>query len=711
MKTIFPDILAKHEDAGGLPLTVHLEHVAKIAEKIAVQYGMPADIAGKGAVLHDIGKVSPLFQQTMRHGFIRPPDYIFRHEIASLFFLSMVDDDEKGPVTEMIAAHHKSICKDVGGLGLLDLDEDEDAFGLHSAQFERWVPSALEILEKFGFNVHPLTLEEARSNYDYAVSYCENLRHGCSMWKGLLMAADQMASALEPFDSNVLDKLFIIPDLSFYDRENELYPLSMRDADDSREHTMVTAPTGAGKTDFLMRRCRGRVFYILPYQASINAMYDRFRKDLENTGARICLQHASSDIKVQDHSLEERILQRHVGASIKVLTPHQIASAVFGVKGYEALLLDMKGCDVVLDEIHTYSNIIQAIVLRIVEILVRFGCRIHVGTATMPQFLYDKIFDLLGGHACVYEVKLTDDVLRSFNRHVIHKISGFEDARAILRSSVSRHEKILVVCNQVKRAQELYKYLAEQYPAIPKMIIHSHFKRMDRQRLETELKETFNVSDDACIVVSTQVVEVSLDISFDVMITECAPIESMIQRFGRINRKRTLETIGKFRPVYVMAPFHGKDALPYDHDILCRSYDVLPDNAVLEEAEIQNMLDRVYPEGRFTNIDYAGAVYANGRWVIRELRHNSRSALLDALEIESVTCITRSDEEEYEACTHSRRSALEIPVSFRSVAYLGLRMKNCGSCPYVIPDKAYDNDMGLSVDSLKAENNRTYDFL
>ena len=711
MKVFFPDILAKHEDAGGLSLSAHLEHVAMIAEKIAVHYGMPADIARKGAVLHDIGKVSPLFQQTMRRGFIRPPDYIFRHEIASLFFLSMVEDDEKGPVTEMVVAHHKSIYKDVRGLGLLDLDEYEDAFGIHSAQFERWAPAALEILKKFGFNVHRIAIEEARSNYDYAVSYCENLGHGCSMWKGLLMAADQMASALEPFDSNVLDKLFIIPDLSFYDRASDLYPLSKTDACDSRVHTMVTAPTGAGKTDFLMRRCRGRVFYILPYQASINAMYDRFKKDLENTDAQIYLQHASSNIKVQDNSLEERILQRHAGASIKVLTPHQIASAVFGVKGYEALLLDLKGCDIVLDEIHTYSSTIQAIVLRIVEILVRFGCRIHVGTATMPQFLYDRIFELLGGRACVYEVKLSDDVLRSFNRHVIHKISGFEDAREIIKSSVCRHEKILIVCNQVRRAQDLYKYLAGQYPAIPKMIIHSHFKRMDRQRLETELKETFNVSEDACIVVSTQVVEVSLDISFDVMITECAPIESMIQRFGRINRKRTLETIGKFKPVYVMAPLKGKDALPYDHDILDRSYNVLPNNAVLDETEIQNMLDSVYPEGCFANIDYSGAVYADGRWIITELRHNPKSALLEALEIESVTCITQSDEAEYAVCSHSRRSSLEIPVSFRSIAYLGLRMKNCGTCPYVIPDEAYDDEMGLSFDSLKAENNRTYDFL
>ena len=60
-----------------------------------------------------------------------------------------------------------------------------------------------------------------------------------------------------------------------------------------------------------------------------------------------------------------------------VLTPHQMMSIGFGTKGYEAMALDLKGCDVILDEIHTYSDMTQAIVLRIIEILVSLDCRIH----------------------------------------------------------------------------------------------------------------------------------------------------------------------------------------------------------------------------------------------------------------------------------------------------------------------------------------------
>lgn len=705
-------ILAKHEDSGALPLIVHLDNVARIAERIAVNYGMDAGIARKGAVLHDIGKVSPLFQQTLRHGYVRMPGFIFRHEIASLFFLSLLNDTEKDIVVDMITAHHKSVYKDVRSMGLLDLDGNEDSFAMHSEGLEEWAPVAVEILAGFGFPTSYISLEVARSNYQYAVARCENHKRGCSLWKGLLMASDQMASALPCVDDEVLSKLFIKPDLSFYKRENPLYPLSLMSADDRRTHTLVTAPTGAGKTDFLMRRCKGRVFYTLPYQASINAMYDRFKKDLGNTEAQIYLLHAASNLKVRDGKVEERIMQHHAGASIKVLTPHQMASIVFGVKGYEAMMLDLKGCDVILDEIHTYTSTMQGIVLRIIEILKTAGCRIHIGTATMPTVLYNRILDILGGPANVYEARLPDEQLDSFDRHIIHKISRMEDACTILDTSIKNRQKILIVCNQVRRAQSLYLSLKELYPDIPMMLIHSHYKRKDRQNLEISLKETYNrYEDKACIVVSTQVVEVSLDISFDVMITECAPIDALIQRFGRINRKRTFDTVGKLKPIYVESPYAGNDALPYDSHVLLRSFEVLPDDGIMKETEVQSMLDKVYPEVCVQSIDYSGAVFVRGQWMIKELRHNSKSALLDVLDINTATCILQSEEEQYNKNESCARNEIEIPVSYRSVAFLGLRVSKYGTCPYVIPDNAYDGELGLLPDMLKGESNKTYDFL
>lgn len=614
----------------------------------------------------------------------------------------------------MIAAHHKSAKGDIRELGIIDLDETTRSFDIHSKGFDQWNQTALDILSDHGLSTHSISLEEAEDNYLYAVDYCVNKGHGCSVWRGLLMAADHMASALETRDVLPLDKLFIKPDLSFYNRQNHLYPLSEITADDRRKHTLVTAPTGAGKTDFLFRRCRGRVFYTLPYQASINAMYDRIKGDLNNTNAQVYLLHAASNLKVKDGTTEERIMQRHVGASVKIMTPHQMASVVFGIKGYEAMALDLRGCDVILDEIHTYSDTIQAIVLRIIEILVTLDCRVHVGTATMPTVLYEKILKLLGGKDYVYEVKLGKDSLQTFNRHIVFKLNNIGKIYSIVSEAVRKQQKILVVCNQVIRAQTLYNDLSELYPRIDKMLIHSRFKRADRAKLENTLKDKFNqMNSKSCIVVSTQVVEVSLDISFDMLITECAPIDSLVQRFGRINRKRSADTMGHWKPVYVIAPPKDKnDALPYSLEILNRTYNVLPnDGEVMKETEIQSMMDKVYPEICFENIDFSGAIFTDGKWQIKELCHHPKSALLETLDINAAVCIVESDKETYINGNPMEKTEMEIPVSYHLIAHRRLEQIDIGMRPFIIPDKAYDCEKGLIVEYATPEFYKSFEIL
>ncbi|MEE1120251.1 MAG: CRISPR-associated helicase Cas3' [Prevotella sp.] len=707
----FDHILAKHEDTGGMPLTTHLKCVADASIVIAHHLGLDEGLARKGAILHDIGKVSPLFQRTLKHGYTHQPGFVFRHEISSLLFISLFPIEERLALIDMIVAHHKSASKDINEKGILDLDDNMDCFARHSSGFDEWGPIAIGILNEFGIATHPISLEEAKENYEFTIEYCTGKKLNYSKWKGLLMASDHYASALEYKAESSLDRLFLKPNLGFYNRMHHLYPLSLINADDKRTHTLVTAPTGAGKTDFLLRRCKGRVFYTLPYQASINAMYDRIKNDLKETNAQVHLLHAASELKVRDKGVEERILQHHLGASVKILTPHQMASIVFGIKGYEAMLLDLEGCDVILDEIHTYSSETQAIVLKIIEILKHIGCSIHIGTATMPTTLYNKILELLGGTSEVYQVSLPNSILSSFNRHIIHKVIDFDSCKELIDHAVTDNKKVLIVCNQVKRAQMLYDSIGELYPDADKMLIHSRFKRSDRAHLEQSLKDNFNTSSKGCIVVSTQVVEVSLDISFDAMITECAPIDAMIQRFGRINRKRTDETIGIYKDIYVIQPSKEKnEALPYDIDILQKSFDVLPNDDLLEEISLQTMIDTVYPDTKFMNLDYSGVIFIDGKWIIKELCHYAKSALLEVLDINSAVCIQESDKEDY-LHTRENRMMLEIPVSYKSIAYRKLQQIDVGSRPFIIPDKAYDSEKGLLLELARPEMFTQYEFL
>ena len=134
----FDYILAKHEDDGAMPLTEHLKNVAETAVVFARYAGFDTDTAYKGAILHDIGKVSPVFQKTLKHGYNQQPGFVFRHEIASLFFISLLPENQRPAIIDMIVAHHKSIYKDVRDKGLLDLDENMDSFARHSEKFEEW---------------------------------------------------------------------------------------------------------------------------------------------------------------------------------------------------------------------------------------------------------------------------------------------------------------------------------------------------------------------------------------------------------------------------------------------------------------------------------------------------------------------------------------------------------------------------------------------
>lgn len=177
---IHQEILAKSEQNGRICLYQHLKNVADIARVVANHQCLDEEIAVEGALLHDIGKTSPLFQQSIASPDSKRPGAVFRHEIASLFFISLVKAEHRNAVIDMVVAHHKSMYKDVRELGILDLDDNMDCFGEHSRGFEDWSHIALEILESLGMKTHVVSLEEAEENYGYVIDYCENKSKGCS---------------------------------------------------------------------------------------------------------------------------------------------------------------------------------------------------------------------------------------------------------------------------------------------------------------------------------------------------------------------------------------------------------------------------------------------------------------------------------------------------------------------------------------------------
>lgn len=733
-------LYAKSPERGGLTLAQHTAHVVACAERFAEAWGLDRTLARAGAVLHDLGKGHPAAQAMLlettklrdrkayrdllsdapwREAVDRelrlradPCAAPHRHEISSLGFLPLFPEADWPALVEMVVAHHKSVVGDASKRGFLDLAAPEGLSHLdpvrdrHLADWDLWAPAAVDVAAEFGVERRRITGAEAGAAFERAFEIVQALPKRWSPWRGLLMSADHFGSAYADEAAERAAELFSDPQAAeVYGPAGQYapsgaYPLSLRDAEaaDPRPHTLVVAPTGAGKTNFLFRRCCGRVFYTLPFQASINAMADRVRVDLGD-GVDVRRLHAASGVAgPDDRDGEEDVrLQRLPGAAVKVLTPHQLAAIVFGTAGHEAVALDLRGQDVILDEVHTYGPLALSMVERLVRVAVLLGCRVHVGTATIPHALRDLIVAALGGEAQVCEVRLTDAELDRYDRHTVEKVEGEDAARARIAEAVEAGERVLVVSNRVARAQERFQWVAERFPHLSRLLLHSRYRRKDRARLERGVHALSEGPwQGPCVVSATQVVEVSLDVSFSVLVTDAAPLDALIQRFGRVNRHARAGD--PLRPVVVVAPpDNPKDALPYEAETVRRSYDALPVGP-LHERSLQGLIDGVYPTVEPLPIDLHLAHDPDLTERLRALEHHPRSVIVEALQIESETAVRQSDAAAYERGPADARVPLEIPApeSLGRVAREnGWRRIERGAWPVVVPDDQYDAIYGL----------------
>ena len=698
---LFPEIYAK---SNGICTEIHCHQTGNAAEKLAEFFGLDKDIAYCSGCSHDIAKAHPEFIKRFSSKVFDPP---FRHEISSIFFLSCFPDEYFEPMLEAIIAHHKSIEGNADKRGFVELcNAYFDNFNLefHLGDWDVWSEKAFLMLENLGLDIRRITKEEAIENYHRAYKYVTTPNYGISKYRGLLMAADHLVSALNESAEKYLEKRNRLLDISFYDRKSYLYPLSMKPVDDKRRHTLCVSPTGSGKTDFFIRRTMGRrTNYILPFQSSINSIYMRLKSELidKNPDLSISIAHGSSKIVKADSSYEERMVNDKVMSDLRVMTPHQLGGLAFGLKGYEFLYLDVRGTEAVFDEIHAYDGITMKFILSILKILKSMNCNIHIGTATMPTCFIKEIKKILDEEN-IYEVRLTKEELKTYNRIRIIKIKE-QDILSKINYHLFKDEKVLIVHNTMKRAQNTYDMLRNLYPGVKIMMLQSEMKRGERIELEKKLIEEFNVSKERCIVVSTQVVEVAIDISFDAGISDAAPINNLKQRAGRINRIRNEYIVNNniVKNFYIIEPSPIPELnLPYDIDIVKKSFDTLIDGEILKEENMQEMIDSIYPSLDTSDLsDFSIFDDKTGEFTLQKLVNSPKSKIMEILEIDSAITILQSDVNEYTEAVNQRKIKdqvyLEIPCKISFVRKGNFAQLDSGNKPFIIPDNLYETGKGI----------------
>ena len=342
---------------------------------------------------------------------------------------------------------------------------------------------------------------------------------------------------------------------------------------------------------------------------------------------------------------------------------HLLMSLYHGYKYADRAFFNISSSLVVFDEVHYYQGRTIEAIATAMRYLTRLKVPHLVMTATIPdairkRFNYPEKYPFQKARAVIRDtskpktpfeiVKLPQTPLDEENvisPELVDLVTQNQDKRQI------------IFVNQVNRAKNVYLALKDQGISENLICYHSGFIGKHRVEKEKMIRSLFKGSD-SCVLVSTQVSELSLDISADVMYSEIAPIDSIVQRGGRLHRNgwkidapcgyERCRTCAPERNIdhstyrlYLMPPYEDERAcLPYELDILQKSWDVIGDLYTFPEAcKWVNNVYQEWPELMHTELskaihndlifgkkpqdNYAGEKAEEGRVVIREQNYRT----------------------------------------------------------------------------------------
>lgn len=362
--------------------------------------------------------------------------------------------------------------------------------------------------------------------------------------------------------------------------------------------TIIEAPTGEGKTEAALAlahriaRITGtdELYYALPTMATSNQMFGRLQMHLQKRlglPASVKLVHGQSflveeDLRAELSAADVQPLgnggnarqtqsdapvawfngrKRALLAPFGVGTIDQAELAALNVKHTALRMMGLVGKVVIVDEVHAYDTYMTTVIARLLCWLATMNTSVILLSATLPKSrrkqlaeAYGTQFELSAEQADAYPGLLVVSANgihhaspqvwqpnRVIECHELHW--GDDDARAKaewLLAAVKEGGGVCWMTNTVKRAQRIFAELMALSPeGVDLDLLHSQFPLDERQRREVRLTGKYGrtgTRPERGIVIGTQVLEQSLDLDFDVMVTDLAPIDLMLQRAGRLHR-------------------------------------------------------------------------------------------------------------------------------------------------------------------------------
>ena len=343
---------------------------------------------------------------------------------------------------------------------------------------------------------------------------------------------------------------------------------------------------------------------------------------------------------------------------------HLLMSLYHGYKYADRAFFNIASSLVVFDEVHYYQGKTTKAIAEAMRRLTQLKIPHLVMTATIPEvvrerFNYPEKYPFQQAPAVING---TSDPKTPFEIVKLRQTPLDEEntisPKLVDLVAQNQDKRQIIFVNQINRAKHVYLALKDKGICENLICYHSGFIGKHRVEKEKIIRSLFKGSD-ACVLVSTQVSELSLDISADVMYSEIAPIDSIVQRGGRLHRNgwkskapcgyercrtctqdRNIDHSSTYR-LYLMPAYEDEKAcLPYEPDILRKSWNEIGDRYTFDEA--CKWVNAVYQEceplihtelsaaihndlifGKKPRDNYAGKTEEEGRVVIREQNYRT----------------------------------------------------------------------------------------